>query len=76
MLYSCIGVIQVRSRTEGVDALGKRTAQSLGFLTNSKRFNVTVSRAQALLIVVGNPHILSQVMHCKGRLMLISISSV
>ncbi|KAF6020898.1 MOV10L1 [Bugula neritina] len=58
-------VSTVRSRTEGVDALGKRTAQSLGFLTNSKRFNVTVSRAQALLIVVGNPHILSQDTHWK-----------
>ncbi|XP_068787411.1 RNA helicase Mov10l1 isoform X3 [Struthio camelus] len=30
----------------------------LGFLSNPKRFNVAVTRAKALLIVVGNPHIL------------------
>ncbi|XP_025909609.1 RNA helicase Mov10l1 [Nothoprocta perdicaria] len=30
----------------------------LGFLSNPKRFNVAVTRAKALLIVVGNPHVL------------------
>ncbi|NXN33871.1 M10L1 helicase, partial [Nycticryphes semicollaris] len=30
----------------------------LGFLSDPKRFNVAVTRAKALLIVVGNPHVL------------------
>ncbi|XP_015197664.2 putative helicase mov-10-B.1 [Lepisosteus oculatus] len=33
---------------------------SLGFLKNEKRFNVAMTRAKALLIVVGNPVILSK----------------
>ncbi|XP_047452649.1 RNA helicase Mov10l1 [Mugil cephalus] len=32
--------------------------RSLGFLANPKRFNVAVTRPKALLLVVGNPHIL------------------
>ncbi|KAJ8360337.1 hypothetical protein SKAU_G00168620 [Synaphobranchus kaupii] len=33
---------------------------SIGFLTNEKRFNVAITRAKALLIVVGNPVILNK----------------
>ena len=35
----------------------------LGFLANPKRFNVTVTRAQALLIIVGNPRVLASDQH-------------
>ncbi|KAH6909397.1 RNA helicase [Coprinopsis sp. MPI-PUGE-AT-0042] len=31
---------------------------TLGFVANPRRFNVAVTRAQALLIIVGNPHVL------------------
>lgn len=33
----------------------------LGFLSNPRRFNVAITRARSLLIIVGNPHIISKV---------------
>lgn len=32
----------------------------LGFLTNPRRFNVAITRARCLLIIIGNPHIISK----------------
>jgi helicase MOV-10 len=36
-------------------------AHKIGFLQNPQRFNVAITRAKALLIVVGNPIVLVQV---------------
>jgi helicase MOV-10 len=47
----------VRSTQEHV-AFDARHA--LGFLSNPKRFNVAVTRARALLVVVGNPAVLAR----------------
>ncbi|KAI5054863.1 hypothetical protein GOP47_0030008 [Adiantum capillus-veneris] len=38
------------------------------FLHNPKRFNVAITRAKALLIVIGNPHVLDQHEHWKELL--------
>ncbi|KAH9932178.1 P-loop containing nucleoside triphosphate hydrolase protein [Fomitopsis serialis] len=46
----------VRSSREFVEYDLKHT---LGFVANPRRFNVAVTRAQALLIVVGDPNVLS-----------------
>ncbi|XP_078090742.1 RNA helicase Mov10l1 [Mustelus asterias] len=50
-------VSTVRSSEEN---LCEDNSYVLGFLSNHKRFNVAITRAKALLIVVGNPHILLQ----------------
>ena len=34
----------------------------LGFLSNPRRFNVAVTRAISLLVIIGNPHIINKVM--------------
>ena len=46
----------VRASKEFVESDAKH---SLGFLTNPKRFNVAITRAKALLIVVGCPEVLA-----------------
>ena len=52
-------VTTVRSNPEYVqlDQVAK-----IGFLKEKKRFNVAITRSQALLIVIGNPNILYQVL--------------
>ncbi|XP_060044802.1 RNA helicase Mov10l1 [Erinaceus europaeus] len=46
----------------------------LGFLSNSKRFNVAITRPKALLIVLGNPHVLVRD-PCFGALLEYSIAN-
>ena len=48
-------VSTVRSSDEHLES---DAAHALGFVRSPKRFNVAVTRAKALLVVVGNPHVL------------------
>ncbi|XP_050179794.1 RNA helicase Mov10l1 [Myiozetetes cayanensis] len=52
--YTVIVLSTVRSQED----LSDDEKYCLGFLCNPKRFNVAITRAKALLIVVGNPHVL------------------
>ena len=55
----------VRSSTDHLQlSFDKR--HHLGFLDNPKRFNVAITRAMALLIVVGNPHVLALDAHWRA----------
>lgn len=56
---------QVRSNE---DLVGFDQRHTLGFVSNPKRFNVAVTRAQALLIIVGNPYVLIQDLYWKSLL--------
>ncbi|KAG8012808.1 RNA helicase Mov10l1 [Nibea albiflora] len=52
-------LVIILSTVRSNESLASDDLQStLGFLSNPKRFNVAVTRPKALLIIVGNPHIL------------------
>ena len=51
----CIIISTVRSEN---DLLAHDRKYNLGFVANEKRFNVAVTRAKALLYVIGNPRVL------------------
>jgi hypothetical protein len=57
---SVIVLSAVRSSPEHVAFDAKH---ALGFLSNPKRFNVAITRARALLVVVGNPAVLARDPH-------------
>ena len=46
--------------------MGVDLKYTLGFLSNPKRFNVAITRAHALLVVIGNPHLLAQVSYIQS----------
>ncbi|XP_028286299.1 RNA helicase Mov10l1 [Parambassis ranga] len=51
-------VIILSTVRSSVPEQGSDLQKALGFLANPKRFNVAITRARALLLIVGNPHIL------------------
>ena len=56
-------VIIISSVRSTKDHLSFDFKYNLGFLSNPKRFNVAVTRAKALLIIVGNPYVLGEDKH-------------
>jgi helicase MOV-10 len=52
----CIIVSTVRTETE---LIATDLKYNLGFVANAKRFNVAVTRASSLLVVIGDPHVLA-----------------
>ncbi|XP_069141749.1 putative helicase MOV-10 isoform X2 [Argopecten irradians] len=59
-------VIIVSTVRSNPEYLSLDVKYKLGFLKNEKRFNVTLTRAKALLIVIGNPQTLSHDQHWKS----------
>jgi len=51
-------IVMTTVRSSG-DYTTSDVAHGLGFLRSEKRFNVAVTRAQSLLVVVGDPHVLA-----------------
>ena len=51
MIISCV-------RSKKVEFIPEDRAHNIGFLKNPERFNVSITRAKALLIVIGNPLVL------------------
>lgn len=49
-------------------ASGKDSDLHLGFWRNPRRFNVAITRAKALLVVLGHPSVLIEVAHCSELL--------
>jgi len=50
-------IIIISMVRSSLDFPGFDVKHNIGFLDNPKRFNVAVTRACSLLIIVGNPHV-------------------
>ncbi|KAL3852404.1 hypothetical protein ACJMK2_016055 [Sinanodonta woodiana] len=59
-------VIIISTVRSNEDLIGFDQKHSLGFLSNPKRFNVSITRAQALLVIIGNPYVLMQDVYWKA----------
>ena len=64
-------IILTTVRSKVIDSILGGGAHGLGFLSSKKRFNVAITRAQSLLVVVGDPHLL-----CRNEVWLDFISFV
>eukprot|EP00250_Pteridium_aquilinum_P018480 c24107_g1_i1 orf=358-3687(+) len=53
-------VIIISTVRSSQDFVESDKLHQIGFLENPKRFNVAITRAQALLVIIGNPYVLSQ----------------
>jgi hypothetical protein len=61
------GLAQVLTKRESLppmQAAGGEADVHVGFWRNPKRFNVAITRARALLVVVGHPVVLMEVYLC------------
>lgn len=56
-------VIIISTVRSSADHIGFDVKHNLGFLSNPKRFNVAITRACSLMIIVGNPHVLATDLH-------------
>lgn len=52
-------VIVISTVRSDVGLLERDSKYALGFVSCTQRLNVAISRARALLIIVGNPHLLA-----------------
>ncbi|XP_053377782.1 RNA helicase Mov10l1-like [Mercenaria mercenaria] len=59
-------VIIISTVRSNEEMIGFDERHTIGFLSNPKRFNVAITRAQALLIIIGNPYVLMQDIYWKS----------
>nr|XP_039250020.1 RNA helicase Mov10l1-like [Styela clava] len=63
-----ISTVRSNSGAKPIPGDGLSVRGTLGFLSNSKRFNVATTRAKILMIILGNPYVLSIDSHWRALL--------
>ena len=61
-------VVLITTTRSSVPEIGVDKKHQLGFMSNPKRFNVAITRAKALLVVIGNPFTLAHDEHWRSLL--------